>query len=162
MPPRIRLRSAGCRCLAHQLKLVNPVKAGQAVRWADVAYDAGAEAVGCGAKWSRYSSPPNSAQPRELAPVPEMQRSDISQFPAKYSVLGLDPREGAWDTVVEPRPRGQAGSRPLKARQGNSYENHRRRLDRLRWVHDSIEQARAAQILVIDDQSTGRIVLSRS
>src|SRR5712692_9306283 len=31
--------------LAHQLKLVNPVKAGQAVRWADVAYDAGAEAV---------------------------------------------------------------------------------------------------------------------
>ena len=31
--------------LAQQLKLVNPVKAGQAVRWADVAYDAGAEAV---------------------------------------------------------------------------------------------------------------------
>ena len=31
--------------LAHQLKLVNPVKAGQAVRWADVAYDPGAEAV---------------------------------------------------------------------------------------------------------------------
>jgi len=31
--------------LAHQLRLVNPVNAGQAVRWADVAYDAGAEAV---------------------------------------------------------------------------------------------------------------------
>src|SRR6266853_197414 len=31
--------------LANQLKLVNPVKAGQPVRWADVAYDAGAEAV---------------------------------------------------------------------------------------------------------------------
>jgi predicted homoserine dehydrogenase-like protein len=31
--------------LAQQLKLVNPVKAGQAVRWADVAYDTGAEAV---------------------------------------------------------------------------------------------------------------------
>src|SRR6266853_6313916 len=31
--------------LANQLKLVNPVKAGQPVRWVDVAYDAGAEAV---------------------------------------------------------------------------------------------------------------------
>src|SRR5260221_394840 len=31
--------------LAQQVKLVNPVKAGQVLRWADVAYDAGAEAV---------------------------------------------------------------------------------------------------------------------
>jgi predicted homoserine dehydrogenase-like protein len=31
--------------LAQQVKLVNPVKAGQALRWADVAYDAGAEVV---------------------------------------------------------------------------------------------------------------------
>jgi len=31
--------------LAQQVKLVNPVKAGQALGWADVAYDAGAEAV---------------------------------------------------------------------------------------------------------------------
>jgi predicted homoserine dehydrogenase-like protein len=31
--------------LAQQVKLVNPVKTGQALRWADVAYDAGAEVV---------------------------------------------------------------------------------------------------------------------
>ena len=31
--------------LAHQVKLLNPVKAGQAVRWTDVAYDASSEAV---------------------------------------------------------------------------------------------------------------------
>jgi predicted homoserine dehydrogenase-like protein len=31
--------------LAQQVKLVNPVKAGQTLRWADAAYDAGTEAV---------------------------------------------------------------------------------------------------------------------
>src|SRR6195256_4001104 len=31
--------------LAQQVKLVNPVKAGQVLRWADIVYDAGAEAV---------------------------------------------------------------------------------------------------------------------
>jgi predicted homoserine dehydrogenase-like protein len=31
--------------LAQQVKLVNPVKAGQVLRWADIVYDAGGEAV---------------------------------------------------------------------------------------------------------------------
>jgi predicted homoserine dehydrogenase-like protein len=31
--------------LAHGVKLLNPVKAGQAVRWSDVAFDADATAV---------------------------------------------------------------------------------------------------------------------
>jgi predicted homoserine dehydrogenase-like protein len=31
--------------LAHQVKLLNPVRAGQAVRWSDVAYDASSAAV---------------------------------------------------------------------------------------------------------------------
>jgi len=46
MLPRNSLR-AGCAAAraAQQVKLVNPVKAGQALRWADVAYDAGARLV---------------------------------------------------------------------------------------------------------------------
>jgi predicted homoserine dehydrogenase-like protein len=47
--------------LAHQVKLLNPVKAGQVVRWADVAYDAGAEAVRARREMESMSAPAQRA-----------------------------------------------------------------------------------------------------
>src|SRR5258706_15928201 len=122
----------------------------------------GPRRCGCAAKWRRYSSPQRSARPKGRGPFPgNAANCDFSQFPAKYSVIGPRPRMAGWDRVIGPGPEGAGRESPVQRRGKGILMKTTSSSRPLTLVHDSIEAKLAPlKILVIDDQSTGRIVLS--